>query len=321
MAYYTSQQIEKAKQIDLLTYLQEHNPDELVYESRNSYSTRSHDSLKISNGMWFWFSRGIGGKSALDYLIIVEEMNFTQAVEHLLKQKGLERKVKIKKELTEKEKIDRLVLPDKDNNNYRVVSYLMSRGINKNIIVECINKGFIYQEYGRRNVVFVGYDDKNNPRYASVRGTTNSRYMHDCYGSDKAYSFRLSSIKENNSVHLFESAIDLLSYATLKELKKEHWDEENLLSLSGVFQTKKEMNYTKIPKTLTYFLNNNKNIDTIYLHLDNDEAGRNATKCIIDSLSVRYKIIDEPPKSGKDYNDYLCNILKINQKNNRDFSR
>ena len=237
MAYYTSHQIEKAKQIDLLTYLQEYNPDELVYESRNSYTTRSHDSLKISNGMWFWFSRGIGGKSALDYLIVVEEMTFTQAVEHLLKQKGLEKKVKIKRELTEKEKIDRLVLPDKDNNNYRVVSYLMSRGINKNIIVECINKGFIYQEYGRRNVVFVGYDDKGNPRYASVRGTTNSRYMHDCYGSDKAYSFRLESLEKTDQLFIFEGAIDLLSYATFFKLNGFEWENKNMISLAGVYHT------------------------------------------------------------------------------------
>ena len=321
MAYYTSQQIEKAKQIDLLSYLQANNPDELVYESRNSYTTKSHDSLKINNGMWYWFSRGVGGKSALDYLITVEEFTFTQAVEHLLKQKGIEKTVKINSGLTEKEKINRVVLPRKNNNNYKVVSYLMSRGISKNIIVECINKGFIYQEYGNKNVVFVGYDGKNNPRYASVRGTNNSRYMHDCYGSDKSYSFKLTSITKNNSVHLFESAIDLLSYATIKEFKKEQWDEENLLSLSGVFQAKKEFIYTKTPKTLTNFLENNKNIDTIYLHLDNDEAGRNATQSIINSLSDRYKIIDEPPKNGKDYNDYLCNILKINQKNNRDLIR
>src|SRR5574344_1719997 len=100
MAYYTSQQIEKAKQIDLLSYLQANNPDELVYESRNSYTTKSHDSLKINNGMWYWFSRGVGGKSALDYLITVEEFTFTQAVEHLLKQKGIEKTVKINSGLT-----------------------------------------------------------------------------------------------------------------------------------------------------------------------------------------------------------------------------
>ena len=76
MAYFTKEQIEQAKRLDLLSYLQNYNPEELVYESRNSYTTRTHDSLKISNGMWYWFSRGIGGKSALEYLIQVEEYSF-----------------------------------------------------------------------------------------------------------------------------------------------------------------------------------------------------------------------------------------------------
>jgi len=48
MAYFTPEQISRAKEIDLLTYLQNFNPDELVYESRNTYHTRTHDSLKIN---------------------------------------------------------------------------------------------------------------------------------------------------------------------------------------------------------------------------------------------------------------------------------
>jgi len=75
MAYFTPEQIAKAKEIDLLTYLQNYNPDELKYDSRNSYKTATHDSLKISNGMWYWFSRGIGGKTALEYLIQVENLH------------------------------------------------------------------------------------------------------------------------------------------------------------------------------------------------------------------------------------------------------
>ena len=41
-------------------------PNELVRFSGNTYTTRTHDSLKISNGKWMWWSRGIGGNSALD---------------------------------------------------------------------------------------------------------------------------------------------------------------------------------------------------------------------------------------------------------------
>lgn len=71
MPYIAPEVITEAKRMDLLTYLREYEPGELVKFSSNTYTTRTHDSLKISNGKWMWWSRGIGGKSALDYLIKV----------------------------------------------------------------------------------------------------------------------------------------------------------------------------------------------------------------------------------------------------------
>ena len=71
MPYIDPAMIAEAKQMDLLTYLQNYEPQELVHISGNVYCTKTHDSLKISNGKWCWHSRGIGGRSALDYLIKV----------------------------------------------------------------------------------------------------------------------------------------------------------------------------------------------------------------------------------------------------------
>ena len=59
MPYVTAEAIEAARQIDLLTYLRTQEPGELVHVSGNTYCTREHDSLKISNGKWHWFSRGL----------------------------------------------------------------------------------------------------------------------------------------------------------------------------------------------------------------------------------------------------------------------
>ena len=52
----------EAKRMDLLTYLKNYEPNELVKCSGDTYTTRTHDSLKISNGKWMWWSRGIGGQ-------------------------------------------------------------------------------------------------------------------------------------------------------------------------------------------------------------------------------------------------------------------
>ena len=72
MPFYDTETIEQARRVDLLTYLQTCEPQELVHVSGNVYCTREHDSLRISNGKWCWFSQGFGGYSALDYLITEE---------------------------------------------------------------------------------------------------------------------------------------------------------------------------------------------------------------------------------------------------------
>lgn len=75
--------IEQARQMDLLSYLQRYEPSNLKRVAGNVYCTKEHDSLKISNGKWYWWSRGFGGVSALDYLIKVREYSFVEAVEML----------------------------------------------------------------------------------------------------------------------------------------------------------------------------------------------------------------------------------------------
>ena len=58
MPYIAPEIITEAKRMDLLTYLRNYEPHELVKFSGNTYTTRTHDSLKISNGKWMWWSRG-----------------------------------------------------------------------------------------------------------------------------------------------------------------------------------------------------------------------------------------------------------------------
>ena len=72
MPYISPEVVEQARQIDLLTYLQSCEPQELVRISGNNYTTRTHDSLKISNGKWMWWSQRIGGYNALDYASYIE---------------------------------------------------------------------------------------------------------------------------------------------------------------------------------------------------------------------------------------------------------
>ncbi len=68
--------------------------------------------------------------------------------------------------------------------------------------------------------------------------------------------------------------------------------------------------YFACQATLTV-LDEKPNIRKIYLHLDNDSAGRKATAALQAILPERYEVIDRPPQKGKDYNDFLCYQLGI----------
>ena len=59
MPYIPPEVVEKAREMDLLTYLKNYEPQELVRVSGNTYCTREHESLRISNGKWYWFSHDV----------------------------------------------------------------------------------------------------------------------------------------------------------------------------------------------------------------------------------------------------------------------
>ena len=77
------EQIDAAKQMTALEFLQRYCPGELVKaESRGEFQLRAHDSFKINGttSKFHWKSRDIGGRSALDYLVKAEGMKFVDAV-------------------------------------------------------------------------------------------------------------------------------------------------------------------------------------------------------------------------------------------------
>lgn len=317
MPYIAPEVITEAKRMDLLTYLREYEPGELVKFSSNTYTTRTHDSLKISNGKWMWWSRGIGGKSALDYLIKVRGMDFVQAVQTIMGNGSVSFPTYENIKSYEEQP---LLLPEKSPTADVVFDYLFGRGIDYEIINHCLEQELIIESLPYHNAVFIGYDENKEPKYAAYRATNQSRIMGDCTGSKKQYSFRLTA-ENTGEVHLFECAIDLLSYATLMKLEGKDWRQFNLVSLAGVYSPKQKIEDSKVPVTLGRLLEKDKTIRRIVLHLDNDIAGRKATKALQTILSDKYEVVDDPPQYGKDVNDFLCKRLGIKDKTERSFAR
>jgi len=130
MKYFDRDEVKNARQIDLLTYLRQYEPRELVHVAGNICCTREHDSLKISNGKWCWFSRGFGGRSALDYLIKVKGIPFTEAVGMILGRAAEMPPVSHIQGDSHQPKEKNLPLPEPvEGRPERVIAYLTGRGI------------------------------------------------------------------------------------------------------------------------------------------------------------------------------------------------
>lgn len=298
--HYSNKDIAKAREMDLLTYLACFEPDNLKQVSANIYSTVEHDSLIINNGKWCWFSRGIGGNSALDYLIKVKGLRFPDAVARIIGSPSDPIPISIRPP-PPSPKI--FIMPEVTHDPSRAFQYLVGRGIDPEIVQWCIDHRLIYETAKHGNVLFIGYDQDRKPRYGAVRSTTDS-FKGDVKGSDKRFSFKIVNAKSPRTVHVFEAAIDLLSYATLEKQFGEKWLKRSYLSLAGIGSGK------SVPKALEQFLKDYPDISYINLHLDNDEPGRIAAKNIKEALGGSYNIRDNPPSSGKDFNDFL---LKKNE--------
>ncbi len=292
--YIKPQLLEKAKSIDLVTYFRTYMPSELVRASTNEYTTKSHDSLRMSNGLWNWCSRGFGGKNAIDFIMKTKNMRFIDAANLLLDQMNLKQPIVIDKTIKSKEK--HIIIPEKNSASNNVFLYLKSRGIDEEIIKKCIEKNLIYEEKYYHNAVFVGYDELGNIRYAGCRSTNEKVFKADATGSDKSYSFRLESTTKTDTIYIFEGAIDALSYATLFKIYGQNYEEKTLISLAGVYQPASDISQSKVPIAIQKYLEKHPETKRIYLCLDNDEAGKNASKALENVLSHKYEVIIKPPK-------------------------
>lgn len=130
-------------------------------------------------------------------------------------------------------------MPELVKDPVQVKRYLEKRGIHHEIIDYCVKHSLLFETSEYHNAVFVGYDRQGIARYAAMRGTI-SAYKGEVTGSDKHFSFSMSETPDAEHVHLFESAIDAMSFASLAVMEGRDWKQDALLSLAGVFQTKRK---------------------------------------------------------------------------------
>jgi len=303
----SDEQILKARDIDLLTYLQAYEPGSIRKNRAGEYYMVEHDSLKLSNGKWFRHSTQQGGHSALDFLIKIRGVPFVDAVQSLTsgyvftdyKAEPLPKRPALKQSKP-------FALPKPNRNNDRVVAYLRGRGISKEVINKAVLAGVLFESLKHR-CVFVGKDESDVAKFACERGTVDD-LKKDVAGSSKKYGFHLPPDEPNGHagtiIAVFESPIDCLAHHTIHDIGQTGWDGYRL-SLGDISS-----------QALIGFLERHPQINNIQLCLDNDKAGQDATNCIIkellgDKRFSHIKITVVPPPIGKDYADTLQAINQI----------
>ena len=303
MSKYTKEQIAQANEMDLVSYLESRGY--ALMRQGSQYRLKEHDSLYVKGNKWFWHSEHKGSKT-LDFLIDYEGMTFQDAMKTLIGEEGKDEQRPAVFAPPEHTDPKDLKLPEPAENNNAVYAYLKSRGIDAGIIKECIDQGLLYQtnmywvqneagEYEKKacppQAVFVGKDLDGTPRYACTRSCT-GQAKHDAYGSDKAFAFALPD-GDSKALWVFESAIDLLSHATLCNYSKNKYPAHRV-SLGGIS-----------PAAMLQYLADYPQIRYVNLALDADQQGREATENIKALLKGKITVYDHPPMYGKDYNEDL----------------
>ena len=329
MPWIEEAQKEAAKKVDLLTYLRTSEPGELIKSGPDEYRTKSNGSLVISNGLWIWNRGQVGGRSALDFLIKVRGMSFTDAARSVLESPAAfssallddsppaSDSLPVKKE-NKPQLPKKLFLPRNVCVPQNAVKYLSGRGIHSDVIGYCLKSGILYESIyrsrkepeldGKVVCVFVGHDSDGVARFAAQRGIRVD-FKRDAPGSDKSFNFALPARNRNSrTLAVFEAPIDVLSHATMVRLGLLDFDGYRL-SLGGTSDV-----------ALIAYLERNPHIHHISLCLDNDTGGLTAEKNIIATLAAdeRFKHItvaaDFPKEAGHDYNEELRKILRQTKK-------
>ena len=278
---YTEEQIARANQTDLVSFLNAQG--EQLVKSGREYRWKKHDSVTISGNRWYRHSQGMGGYP-VDFVMEFYNATFPETVKMLIGEEGEGRQKSCPAPSQD------FRLPEKNEDNEKIIKYLTEkREIEKKLVEEWIDRGDIYEEKKHHNVIFVGRDADGIPRYAHCRGIDEIKYRGDVTGSDKSYGFSYRGT--DNQLFVFEAAIDLLSFI---QLFPKDWKKRSYLSLGGVSSV-----------ALMTFLSECPQITSVFLCLDNDQAGNEACEKLAGEISEGYSVIRLKP-SKKDWNEILC---------------
>ena len=166
--YYTQEQIDRANQADLVSFLQ--SQGEQLTRAGQEYRWKRHDSLTVRGNKWYRHSQSKGG-APIDFVMEFFGKSFTEAVELLTGEKGAAPPL----DRPSPAPLSDFRLPPRSTDNRIARNYLTAaRRIDEDVTGFFFSTGDIYEEAAHHNAVFVGRDESGIPRYAHQRGTAGS---------------------------------------------------------------------------------------------------------------------------------------------------
>lgn len=305
----SKEMVEKAMQVNLLSYAQSLGMN-FMQQGDNWYlkDNKGVHSLNISasKNRYYRFSTGRGG-NVIQFAQEMNGWNFQDAVRALcgedIQKNHYNTVPQNSTEAHTPPVKEKMVLPPAHTDSRRVFAYLAkTRGIDTEIISELMKEHKIY-ENDKHSCVFVGYDEKGEPGYASMRSTytQGTAFKGEVRGSSKEVPFTMKG--SSDSVFVFEAPIDCMSHASIVKFAGGDWHADWRISLGGFADL-----------GLEQFLKQHPEIKNIHFCTDNDAQG-------IAVLENSYNQDGSLKKAGyiKKYTDKGYNVFRDEPKN-KDFN-
>ena len=183
-------------------------------------------------------------------------------------------------------------LPEKHTDMRRVYGYLMhERMIDRQVINRFVADGLIYEDVKYHNAVFIGNDRNGKTVHAHKRATSaKSDFKGNLESSIAEYSFHFDGSSEY--LFVFEAPIDMLAYISMH---KNGWENHSYVALCSTAD-----------RAALQMLKDNPQLKTVYLCLDNDNAGQLGCERISKAIHElgEYSVWRVPPQN-KDWDEDL----------------
>lgn len=287
----SSEQITKAKSINLINYLKECHPEMIKKDPHsNRYIDATHDSLVIMERGFTRFSTGDKGDQ-IQYVMNYLHMDFQDAVLLLNNYLGCgnsgEKCISFNY-YTPNSNSEYFEKPEAATGKYRRVwSYLtIIRGIPAETVEKLFDDGTLYQDKAYGNCVFMS----SKCKYAEIVGTTDIRFK-KIEANSEPDGYWITGNTDSDTVYICESAIDAISLMVLNQ-KYNSTENAAYASMGGL---KKE-----VLKRLEA-----DGFKKVILAVDNDSAGYKFTEQHDEYLEI------ETPRGCKikDWNEMLTSDL------------